>query len=323
MPGTSATASFSVAIDCADIIDQVRHNLARVILGKETEIDLLLASVLSCGHVLVEDIPGVGKTTLAKAFARSIGGTLRRIQFTPDLLPSDITGVSVYNPTDGKFQFAPGPIFAQILLADEINRSTPRTQSALLEAMGEKQVTVDGQSLPLDLLFIVIATQNPIDSQGTYPLPESQLDRFAIQFSLGYPSAAEAKRLLLAPSDTSPLDHIDAVLDPDGLVILQQAAARVDVEEAVAEYLIALVDASRVHPAVRLGVSPRGAMSVLATARARALMQGRDFVIPDDLKQLAVAGMAHRLVLQPQPQYAGTSKADVIEEILTQVQVPR
>jgi MoxR-like ATPase len=252
-----------------------------------------------------------------------VGGTLRRIQCTPDLLPADIVGVSVYNPKDGHFHFKPGPIFTHILLADEINRASPRTQSALLEAMGEKQVTVDGQSRLLEALFVVIATQNPIESHGTYPLPESQLDRFAVQLSLGYPSSAEAKRLLLDPGDTQRLASIEPVIDPAGLVALQRAAAQVAVEETVADYLLALVEASRAHPAIKLGVSPRGALAFLATARARALMQGREYVIPDDLKHLAVPAMAHRLVLHAQSQYAGVNKAEIVQECLEQVKVPR
>jgi MoxR-like ATPase len=307
----------------AEVIARIRDNLGHVIMGKTAEIDLLLAGVLSGGHTLVEDIPGVGKTTLSKALARSVGGTLRRIQFTPDLLPTDIVGVSVYNPKDGEFHFKPGPIFTHILLADEINRASPRTQSALLEAMGEKQVTVDGQSRSLETLFVVIATQNPIESHGTYPLPESQLDRFTVQLSLGYPSAAEAKRLLLDPGDTQRLASIEPVIDPAGLVALQRTAAQVAVEETVADYLLALVEASRAHPAIKLGVSPRGALAFLATARARALMQGREYVIPDDLKYLAVPVMAHRLVLHAQPQYAGVSKAAIVQECLEQVKVPR
>jgi MoxR-like ATPase len=307
----------------AEVIARIRDNLGHVIMGKTAEIDLLLASVLSGGHTLVEDIPGVGKTTLSKALARSVGGTLRRIQCTPDLLPADIVGVSVYNPKDGHFHFKPGPIFTHILLADEINRASPRTQSALLEAMGEKQVTVDGQSRLLEALFVVIATQNPIESHGTYPLPESQLDRFAVQLSLGYPSSAEAKRLLLDPGDTQRLASIEPVIDPAGLVALQRAAAQVAVEETVADYLLALVEASRAHPAIKLGVSPRGALAFLATARARALMQGREYVIPDDLKHLAVPAMAHRLVLHAQSQYAGVNKAEIVQECLEQVKVPR
>ena len=307
----------------AEMIARVRDNLGRVILGKTAEIDLLLAGLLSGGHLLLEDIPGVGKTTLAKALARSVGGALSRIQFTPDLLPTDIVGVSIYNPHDGAFHFKPGPIFANILLADEINRASPRTQSALLEAMGERQVTVDGQSLPLEALFVVIATQNPVESHGTYPLPEAQLDRFAVQLSLGYPPAAEEKRLLLQQAGAAHLDALQQVIDPAGLVVLQRAAMQIAVEDAVADYVLALVEASRTHPAIRLGVSPRGALACLATARARALMLGRAYVTPDDVKTVAVVTMAHRLILDSKAKYAGVHKETIWHDILDTVKVPR
>ncbi len=319
--------------DDRHLLQRLRDNLAHVTIGKSDEIDLFLTGVLSGGHLLIEDVPGVGKTMLAKAFARSIGGTLRRIQFTPDLLPTDIAGVSVYNPKVSEFQFKPGPIFSHILLADEINRASPRTQSALLEAMGEKQVTVDGQSLPLASCFFVIATQNPIETQGTYPLPEAQLDRFAMQIALGYPPASEARRLLLQSDDQSRLDHLVPVLDPEALVALQKTAAHISVEDSVADYLLALVEATRRHPSVRLGVSPRGTLAFLAVARGRALLHDRDFVTPDDVKSLAVPALAHRLILRWQTasgqptsgQSASTNhnKAAVIQELLQQVAVPR
>ncbi len=307
----------------SQLLGCLRENLARVIIGKPHAIDLFLASVLSGGHLLIEDVPGVGKTMLAKAFARSIGGTLQRIQFTPDLLPTDIVGVSIYNPKESVFQFKPGPIFSHILLADEINRASPRTQSALLEAMGEKQVTVDGQTLPLASCFCVIATQNPIEAQGTYPLPEAQLDRFTLQMSLGYPPASEARRLLLQPEDQERLNSLELVLEPEALVDLQKTAASVSIEDSVADYLLALVEATRCHPAVRLGVSPRGALAFLAATRGRALLHGRDFVTPNDVKALAVPALAHRLILHWQTASSGHSKAEVVQDILQQVVVPR
>lgn len=305
------------------LLARLRDNLTRVLIGKSNAIDLFLAGVLSGGHILIEDVPGVGKTMLAKAFAQSTGGRWRRIQCTPDLLPTDIVGVSVYNPQAHTFQFQPGPIFSHLLLADEINRASPRTQSALLEAMGEKQVTVDGQSLPLEPSFCVIATQNPIDAQGTYPLPEAQLDRFAMQLSLGYPPASEARRLLLQPQDRERLAHVQPVLAPDELAMLQQTAARIAIEDSVADYLLALVEATRCHPSVQLGVSPRGALAFLAVARGRAFLHGRDFVTPDDVKTLAVATLAHRLILHWQSPPDSHHKASVVQEILQQVKVPR
>jgi MoxR-like ATPase len=310
-------------VTAAERIARIRHNLCRVIVGKAGEIDTLIAGLLAGGHVLLDDIPGVGKTTLAKALARSVACDFSRIQFTPDLLPTDIVGASIYSQKDGEFHFKPGPIFTNILLADEVNRASPRTQSALLEAMGERQVTVDGHSRPLAMPFFVIATQNPVESHGTYPLPEAQLDRFAVQLSLGYPPAEEEKRILFGQGGATELEALAPAIDPAGLVALQHAAARVHLEDSVADYLLALVAASRTHPSVRLGASPRGALALLAVARAHALAAGRDYVTPDDVKRVAVPALAHRLVLDAKARYAGVGKESVVRQVLERVPVPR
>lgn len=304
-------------------LNQVQEYLCRIITGKNHQIDLLLAGVLSGNHILLEDIPGTGKTTLVKALALAIGGKFGRVQFTPDLLPTDIIGASIYNPHDGEFHFKPGPIFNNILLADEINRASPRTQSALLEAMGEQQVTIEGRSIGLSSPFLVIATQNPIDSQGTYPLPEAQLDRFALQFSLGYPSSEEQKKILAGLSGASLLKEAKPIIDLEKLLELQQIAKEIYIEDSLVNYLIALVEASRKHSAVKFGVSPRGAIAMLSVVRAYALIKGRDYVVPDDLKNIAVATMAHRLVLDSKAKYSGTSKEIVVKELLANVGVPR
>ncbi len=304
-------------------IERVKQRLRQVIVGKNNELDMFLVGLLSGGHLLLEDIPGVGKTTLAKALARCMGGQMSRLQFTPDLLPTDIVGVSIYNPKDGVFKFQPGPIFCNFLLADEINRASPRTQSALLEAMGERQVTVDGESRPLEELFFVIATQNPIDSHGTYPLPEAQLDRFTMRLSLGYPPLDEEKRILLGEGGQSRLAGVTQEISPEELVQVQQYVAQLPIEGSVLDYLLALVDASRKHGAIRLGISPRGSLALLAAARAHAFLEHRDFVIPQDIKKVAIPAMAHRVILRAEAKYAGTHPAHVVEDILGQVEVPR
>jgi len=304
-------------------IARLKASLGRVIVGKEAELDLILAGAVAGGHVLLEDIPGVGKTTLAKALARVVGGSFSRIQFTPDLLPMDITGSSIWNPRDAQFHFTPGPIFANILLADELNRASPRTQSALLEAMAEGQVTIDGQARRLEPPFLVIATENPVESHGTYPLPEAQLDRFTLQLALGYPPVDEEKRILSGEGGAGQLRELSPVIEPGRLVALQEAASRVAVEASVADYLMRLVTATRSHPSLRLGVSPRGGLALLAVARALALAQGRDYLTPDDLKRVAVPALAHRLVLDAKARYAGLRKEAVIAEVLGRVEVPR
>lgn len=306
-----------------ETINKIREHLCRIIIGKDRQIDLLLSGVLSGSHILLEDIPGTGKTTLVKALAIAIGGKFGRIQFTPDLLPSDIIGASIYNPNDGEFHFKSGPIFNNILLADEINRASPRTQSALLEAMGEQQVTVEGNSIPLASPFVVIATQNPIDSHGTYPLPEAQLDRFALQLSLGYPTSAEQKMILAGLSGAALLTACKPIIDIAELLKLQQKVTSIYAEESVVNYLIALVEATRGHSAIKFGVSPRGALAMLAITKAYALIKGREYITPDDLKNTAIATMAHRLVLETKAKYAGINKEQIVSEILANTLVPR
>lgn len=304
-------------------IDRLLERLQEVIVGKKHELKLFVVGLLTGGHILLEDIPGVGKTTLAKALSQCVGGKLSRLQFTPDLLPTDIVGVSIYNPKDGRFHFQAGPIFCNVLLADEINRASPRTQSALLEAMGERQVTVDGHSRPLEEPFFVIATQNPIDSAGTYPLPEAQLDRFSMRLSLGYPPLEEEKRILLGEGGHARLAEVPQEILSADLVAIQKHVAEIPIEATVLDYLVGLVDASRKHAAVRLGVSPRGALALLAASRAHAFLEGREFVVPQDIKCVASATMSHRILLRAEARYAGTHTSHVIEDLLGQVSVPR
>lgn len=290
-------------------------------VGKETATRMLLVALLSGGHVLVEDVPGVGKTMLARALAASIGGSFSRIQCTPDLLPSDITGLSVYDQRAGDFVFRPGPLMSQIVLADEINRATPRTQSSLLEAMGEGQVTVDGQTYRLEQPFLVMATQNPVEFEGTFPLPEAQLDRFFLSLSLGYPSVSQEKEVLYRLQERHPIEDVAPVTSPEQVRLLQQAITKVYVEESVAEYLVRLVQATRTHPQVQLGASPRGSLALFRAAQALAALEGRDYVLPDDVKQLAVPVLAHRLTLKADSILRGVQPAAVVRDLLRQVPV--
>jgi MoxR-like ATPase len=303
-------------------LEAVKGQLARVILGKDLVLDQVLVALLAGQHLLMEDVPGVGKTTLAKALARCFSGDFRRVQFTPDLLPADILGSAVYNQRDGGFTFKEGPIFAKVLLADEINRASPRTQSALLEAMSEQQVSSDGVTRPLPSPFMVLATQNPVEFHGTYPLPEAQLDRFGVRIELGYPAAEREVEVLFAQAERHPLETVLPVLSGDDVVALQAEARRVRVERSLGRYVVALAEATRRHPSVRLGCSPRGSLMLFRSTQARALLENRSFAVPEDVKAQAVVVLAHRLGLETKARYTGVSKEDVVREILESVPVP-
>ena len=301
----------------------IDNNLKRIIRGKNEAIELVLIALASGGHVLLEDAPGTGKTTLAKALAASMDGIFRRVQFTPDLLPADITGSSFYNPADGSFEFRPGPVFANVLLADEINRTSPRTQSALLEVMSENQVTTDGLRHALPSPFFVVATQNPSDYAGTYPLPEAQLDRFMIRVSLGYPDAASELEILSAQKNHHPLGDLQAVVSPTEISAIGEEVRAVTFDDAVGKYVVELVAQTRDDARLRVGLSPRGSLALYRTSQARAWWQGRDYVVPEDVRALAEPVLAHRLILETKARYGGATGADVIRELLESVPVPR
>jgi len=304
-----------------EFVEKVIENVERVIVGKREVVELVMVALMCEGHILIEDVPGVGKTMLARSVAISLGSSFKRLQCTPDLLPNDITGVSVFNQKTGEFEFRPGPAFVNILLADEINRATPRTQSALLECMGEHQVTVDGVTRVLSRPFLVFATQNPIEYEGTFPLPEAQLDRFLVQISIGYPSVTDEGQMLINLRREHPIYSIEQVVDGERIVDLQRQVWEVEVEDSVREYIVRVVQATRDHPDVALGASPRGSLALYKTAQALAATEGRDYIIPDDVKRLAIVGLKHRLILKPESQLRGRTPEGVLRSVLDQVEV--
>ncbi len=305
-----------------DLCSTILKNIARVIVGKDRVTELLLVAILADGHVLLEDVPGLGKTLIAKSLAMSIGGSFKRIQFTPDLLPADITGFNVYNQQTGRFLFQAGPVMTNVLLADEINRTIPRTQSSLLESMEERQVTVDGETLPLPHPFFVMATQNPIELEGTFPLPEAQLDRFLLKVHLGYPGRAEEISILERFQEDDPLLSLKAVVGLEEITALQSVRKKVRVSEPVREYISDIVRATRDHKAVRYGSSPRGSLGLMRAAQSLAAVRGREYVLPDDIKTLATPVLAHRLILKEEERLRGGTPEHFIEEILNRVEVP-
>jgi MoxR-like ATPase len=302
--------------------DKVTSNVAKVIVGKKEAVELVLVALLCEGHLLIEDVPGIGKTMLAKTTAKSLGCSFKRIQFTPDLLPSDVTGIYYFNQKLSEFEFRPGPIMSNIVLADEINRATPRTQSCLLECMQEQQVTVDVETMLLPRPFLVMATQNPVELEGTFPLPEAQLDRFLLRISLGYPAEDEEGAILSRFQQENPLDSLSSVIEATELLELQRLCRQVYVEDSVRSYIVALARATRDHKGIELGASPRASLSLCLASQALAAIRGRNYVIPDDVKYLAVPALAHRLIIRAEARLRGQSLQSMVEEVVSTVPVP-
>ena len=316
------TSPSPIPINVQSVAESLIANVEKVIVGKRAEVQLTVVGLLCQGHLLIEDVPGVGKTMLAKALARSLGTTFNRIQFTPDMLPSDVTGVSIFSQRTQEFEFRPGPLMAQIVLTDEINRATPKTQAALLEAMEERQITVDGVTRPLPEPFMVLATQNPIEYEGTFPLPEAQLDRFLLRLSLGYPSAADEIQVLDRQQFAHPIEQLERVVTVEELLAAQTEVRRVYVDPSIKNYLVEIVTQTRGHPDVYLGASPRGSLALFRAAQARAAVNGRDYALPDDVKTLAEAALSHRIIVGPAARIKEVTARSVIREILSTLPVP-